>query len=323
MSGRVGTRLPAALRRLIGPAVVSTLFAVLGLTVPAVIVAVVGVVLLIVGVVRPGWGDAFDRALGRVGAAIAAGFSWAALGAVWALAFAPAWAIGRLLRREPLRPQGTAPSASWVGRSGTDDLTTSTFVTELHLGPPPAGRWRWVAQVPRFTGWVVIVLALNYGIGWTYDEFIGSHDRPDSTDGRAAIDPAALAATPALDGDDWAEGHFVELNALPWQYEPYVLSRIDDTEGATITIRDGARVSHLATAAGEDQTEVWFFGGGTAFGAGQRDEHTVPSAFARAAAAAGDPVRVVNLAVPGHTIWQQWQRYERRVADEGPPDMRS
>ncbi|MEL7209703.1 MAG: hypothetical protein AAGK32_15955, partial [Actinomycetota bacterium] len=68
--------------------------------------AVAAVVVLVLGLAAPAWAERLDRFLQMVGAVIAAVVSWVALGVVWALSIGPAWLIGRVARREPLRPKG-------------------------------------------------------------------------------------------------------------------------------------------------------------------------------------------------------------------------
>ncbi|MEL7208163.1 MAG: SGNH/GDSL hydrolase family protein, partial [Actinomycetota bacterium] len=72
---------------------------------------------------------------------------------------------------------------------------------------------------------------------------------------------------------------------------------------------------------GGDALEVWFFGGSTMFGEGQRDEHTIPSEIARIAADEGLTVRPVNFGHQGWVLWQEMLKFEQEVAREGPPDL--
>ncbi|MEL7209704.1 MAG: hypothetical protein AAGK32_15960, partial [Actinomycetota bacterium] len=245
--------------------------------------------------------------------------SWVALGVVWALSIGPAWLIGRVARREPLRPKGGTLGIGWSERSEQAPLVNAMFADEEALGSNATPRFGWISAVPRFVGWMMILVLVNYGAGWAYDELAGTRDTPDGTSLSIGDDPTFVAATPALVDESWALGHLEELADLEYEYEPYVLTRVLDADGPTVTVEDGVRRSYEPTAAGGP--EVWFFGGGTAFGQGQRDEETIPSVFARAAEDAGAPVRVVNLAQPGHTTWQQWQLFERTLAVRPAPDV--
>jgi hypothetical protein len=66
---------------------------------------------------------------------------------------------------------------------------------------------------------------------------------------------------------------------------------------------------------------VFFFGGSTMFGAYQRDEHTIPSQFARLAEAERRPVRVVNYGVIGYGIWQELELLEELLTRGDIPDL--
>ncbi len=60
---------------------------------------------------------------------------------------------------------------------------------------------------------------------------------------------------------------------------------------------------------------VWFFGASALFGDGQRDDHTIPSEFARLAEADGIPVEVRNYGRPGIAMWQELELFEQLVVD--------
>lgn len=55
----------------------------------------------------------------------------------------------------------------------------------------------------------------------------------------------------------------------------------------------------------EPELVVWFFGGSTMFGFGQRDEHTIPSEIVRSPAADGHRIEAVNVGTPTWAIWQE------------------
>jgi hypothetical protein len=67
---------------------------------------------------------------------------------------------------------------------------------------------------------------------------------------------------------------------------------------------------------------VWITGGSAAFGIGQRDDHTIASELVRLAAEEGIALDVHNLAVPGWTLWQEYQGVLARLATDAPrPDL--
>jgi hypothetical protein len=66
---------------------------------------------------------------------------------------------------------------------------------------------------------------------------------------------------------------------------------------------------------------VWFLGGSTMFGLGQRDEHTIPSEVARIAEEAGTPITAVNFGWSSYVAWQEAGLLRRLVAERGSPDL--
>lgn len=94
-----------------------------------------------------------------------------------------------------------------------------------------------------------------------------------------------------------------------------------DVESEYINVQDGERsTSHPPSRLGEPLT-VWFFGGSAAFGAGQRDAHTIPSELVGLAARDGVAIEVHNYAVPATVNWQSAMLLVARLAWDRPPDL--
>ena len=91
-----------------------------------------------------------------------------------------------------------------------------------------------------------------------------------------------------------------------------------DFAGTHINITDGVRHSYVPA---DPQLTVWFFGGSTMFGLGQRDEHTIPSEFARLAEADGIAIEAVNLGVSGHTNWGATEVFSHALTSGPPPNV--
>jgi len=66
---------------------------------------------------------------------------------------------------------------------------------------------------------------------------------------------------------------------------------------------------------------VWFMGGSTMFGIGQRDEHTIASEVARIAADAGMPIDARNYGTSAYVGWQEAGLLRRLMAREDRPDL--
>lgn len=120
----------------------------------------------------------------------------------------------------------------------------------------------------------------------------------------------------------WADRYLAELEAVRMTYVPYLGPREEPVHGRYINSVDGIRASYEpAGADDEDLPEVWFFGGSTLWGEGQRDAHTIPSEVARLAEHAGRPVRVSNFGERGYTAFQEFLVFEQELARRPAPDL--
>jgi hypothetical protein len=106
-------------------------------------------------------------------------------------------------------------------------------------------------------------------------------------------------------------------------YHPFLVQRLRPFAGRYIHIDSaGIRASYEpAVPAGTRPITVFFFGGSTMWSEGARDEHTLPSEFARIAESEGVPVRVVNY---GEFQWVSWQEallFSQLVESGNVPDV--
>ena len=102
---------------------------------------------------------------------------------------------------------------------------------------------------------------------------------------------------------------------------PYIGPRVRSVRGRYINSADGVRRSYEPRgSAGEEAIEIWFFGGSTTWGEGQRDGHTIPSEVARAAERDGVVVRAVNFGERGYTNFQEFLLLEQQLAERPAPD---
>jgi len=106
-------------------------------------------------------------------------------------------------------------------------------------------------------------------------------------------------------------------------YEPFLVQGTHEFHGRHLNTTDVERVTYRPAAGrdGDRPQRVAFFGGSVVFGIGQRDEHTIPSEFARVAEEAGVSVEVHNYGVPRWVAWQELQYAERILDHEGPFDL--
>ncbi|OWY63546.1 hypothetical protein B7486_52495, partial [cyanobacterium TDX16] len=201
---------------------------------------------------------------------------------------------------------------------------------------PPSPGWRsrsWRAVQVLVTAVVLLVL-LDLAAGWAWDRTLGSPDEaavdtPFVASAEEGGNPAAerlvdtseRADVPAMADAPWAEEYFFELDTLRSRWDPFLVNRAYPTSGEHISTTEDTRVSYEPAGLAEDAPVVWFFGGSTTFGEGQRDEHTIPSEVARLSEEAGSPVRVVNFGQRGWVIWQEALQLERQLAVREAPDL--
>jgi hypothetical protein len=307
-------RASTRIARLLAPVLVAAALWLLGRSVLAAGVLVAAAVLAVVTFARPAWAERIAGAFAAFGRVLANGLSWVLLAVVEVLVVIPVSALARLARRDPLHAVGDG-TTRWE-RHASRVRAERTFGSD----PRPAvsrGRvGRVVAAVPRVVGVVVLVALVNYGLGWTWDEWFGSHEQPSATEGLSVDE---LARAEVFRDDPWAPAYWASFAALQPDPVPFLLTRVPDIEGPDITSTGGVRRSYEPAAA--DAREVWFFGGGAAWGEGQRDLQTIPSEVARLAEAAGSPVRIVNFGQPGYTTWQSALLFEQQLAVRPAPDL--
>jgi hypothetical protein len=96
-----------------------------------------------------------------------------------------------------------------------------------------------------------------------------------------------------------------------------------DHASSMVNVRDGVRVTSASTCTGCPEVTMWLTGGSVAFGLGQRDVGTVASELVRIASADGIALRVLNLAVPGRTLWQEVEGIQARrmLGTDANPDL--
>lgn len=193
-------------------------------------------------------------------------------------------------------------------------------------------------------GWLLLALAVDIGLGASFEAIHPRVDEVDevplaappvqadteSTDDRSGrclgefrmpAEARERAAAPAYGDEPWVDEYWCEFSRLHSGYRPFLYSRVDDTRQPLINSDDGVRRSYRADTASGDAPVVWFFGGSTMWGWGQRDAHTIPSEVARLAEDAGTPIDVVNF---GQLAWVQWQEVlalEQELATRPAPDM--
>lgn len=297
------------------PFVIAGVLALLGHALPAAVLAAFGTTMAQLDAVRPDLTRRADARITAVATGLGHGVGAVALTLVWALLLIPAWCITRLLRRD-----GLDAGRGWAAHPVAEDTApTDAFGVEPRMAVPASIGQRLTTFVPLALGWLAIAVALNYGAGWLWDEFVGSHDTPAAIALAPLDDPAVIARRPALVDQVWALDHLTDYQSLEYRYRPFLMEELVDGTYGDIVVRDARRRTFEPAGLGADAPEIWLFGGSTVFGKGQRDDHTVASELARLAAAGGTPVRVLNFGNPGYTSYQEWQVFERQLASGRRP----
>lgn len=182
--------------------------------------------------------------------------------------------------------------------------------------------WR---VVPAVVGCLVLLVAIDLAVGEAWRALTGP-DREVDTVALAAQDlPPARdrrVDEPSMADAPWADRYFAEMEAVDWEYVPYIGPREAPVRGRYLTSVDGVRRSYEpAVGPGEDAVTVWFFGGSSLWGEGQRDLHTIPSEVARLAEDDGVALRVSNFGVRGYTAFQEYLVFEQELGRREPPDL--
>ena len=178
-------------------------------------------------------------------------------------------------------------------------------------------------------GWLVLLVAVDAGIGFAWDELVGSHDDPPSLDARIMHNDAPATRlprdsrvdSPAMAPYPWRHEYFRQFLGLRYTYLPYLYPRVRETATSYFNSQDGVRRSYEPDVSRAGTPVVWFFGGSTMWGEGQRDQHTIPSEVARLAEADGRPIQVVNFGERGYTNWQEMMLFEQELAHRRSPDL--
>lgn len=238
-------------------------------------------------------------------------------GAGFLLVVLPAWAWNRLRRRDVLR---TPDAGRWQRLPRVPVPPTSLGGAPIVAGRRPL--WRTLVGAVEV---VLLVLAINYAAGWTFDRVSG-RTGPNSiaeamgSAPRARVDDPRVDS-PAMAGAPWAKRYFADLQATSVGYWPFTEYRPEPYESPHLNLDGWTRRSYQTPGETARRPVVWMFGGSTTFGEGQRDDHTIASELVRLAERNGTPITVANFGQRGWTHWQEMLLFEQRLALEPPPDL--
>lgn len=299
-------------------------------------VAALAVLLLVVGILLPRAATALDIAVARAADLAAKGVSFVISWIAWAATVLPCWIWSRLSRAEPLRSTWVDQNSNWLlasaaqRRAPSGEVLTATR-TSVAEAPRRRGPGRWIATAAvvlltvAVSGFLVSrispgLLNLDRLRGGADERVTGAETAPVRAIklDAAAFDGLAVDSY-AHEDEHWAPRLFGELSQLQYRPDPFLGLFLRDFDGEYVNVRDGHRVSSSVT---NPTITVWFFGGSTMFGIGQRDDHTIPSVVARLARDDGIRLKVVNYGYSGFVNWQETQLFEQLLTSSAePPDL--
>lgn len=301
------------LRRAVPPIVLGAAAWWIGAPHLAVGALVAAAVLTVLGLAAPSSAAAVDRAVRRVAERVGHVLARVLLSVVWVVLVLPVWAVSSAYRR--LRGRPTLAAAGWQGVR-TDAAASGQRTFEVPFGVAEGG-----SVLLRLASLVVAVLL---GVA------AAAHLWPERTVDRVQAAPVvyrpqvfepgaqAQVVAYAFADEPWGDqaiSDAAKTSAIPDQLLGW---RGRDVRTQYVNVVDGRRVSYQP----EDPTlTVWFFGGSTMFGDGQRDEHTIPSVVARLAEAEGVPIRVVNFGAGSYNNFQGTLAFLDALTREEPPDV--
>lgn len=323
----------------VGPIIVADISWVRTASVPVLIgCALATVALLELSARAPRLVHAIDDRLARASLAVAHGLSWLLASLAWLLIVLPLWALGRLTRYSPLDLGWATRDSAWLTLGSQRDGSHRN-ADARHLGAPeiaPTRKVKWQSRL-RAIPIVAVVLLL---LAPTIDDRVLNRDTGSSQQA-AIIDlrSGANASGPLIGADPedgpvtwngtvideatfgkapWSRRLFAELNSYGTTKDRILGTRLVDHRGRYFNIEDGLRVSYEAE---DPKLTVWFFGGSTMIGIGQRDGYTIPSAVGRIAEEDGIPLEVRNFGVSGDVSWQEVLRFAEALEGREAPDV--
>ena len=242
------------------------------------------------------------------------------LGAIgWLLAVLPVWATGRIVGYSPLARARSA--TAWESSEHAAEPIGRRSGSMSGSSPRPGPR-----RVARNAVGLLLVAALCGGVVLAVRRPAvlakvrpwGPRSQHDLPGGGVELNGLPVDSY-AHEDEPWAKDLAREINDAGAFFDFFLGARPNDFEGRYLTIRDHRRVSYVPEGA---EVVVWFFGGSTMYGVGQRDLHTLPSVVARLAERDGIRIEPVNFGMQGYVNWTETQLFAMALTSELPkPDL--
>lgn len=275
--------------------------------------------------------------------AISRAVLWAVALLGWAVVLMPMWLVRRATGQD-LHSASPTDRSAFVGRDSgrTPDLRARRPGSPAGASGPPNGPTRSIVAVAVVLGLIALVgVAGSARSGRVADPARGEAPGAVELTGQVApatgvIDlreraaavggPVRWAGLPvddyAHEDEPFAQDLFRELSVATPRPDPMLGARLVDARGDHVNIVDGRRATWQPDSPGAAEVTVWYFGGSTMFGIGQRDDHTIPSVVAKLAETDGITVRSWNFGVSADVNWTETLRFAEALGSDLPrPDL--
>lgn len=282
----------------------------------------------------PGLISAVERSIERVAEFVADILSRALAVIAWVTLLLPTWAMSRLARYDQL-DHGSEPNATaWattIVESPSDATWNARRLGGRESEPTAAVRRRLTLRALLS---VLLIAAVSIPVVRGAVAGPWSTGQADTLDlRRRSAEPGKPADIPdsqlkwngfrvdsyAHEHEPWIGDFFRELLGVQPIPDLMLGSRNGDFHGRYLNVVDGIRASYEPP---DPSLVVWFFGGSTMYGIGQRDDHTIPSVVAHQAEADGIRITAVNFGVSGDVNWQETIRFMEALESGRPlPDL--
>lgn len=281
----------------------------------------------------PGTAARVDRSVDRLGRVIAVGVSTLLASVSWGLFVLPTALASRVVRHDPLSSGWVSARSAWLelgparyrvlreetldsGRTYSRDLrrgraarrraAARTLLLFLPICITAVALWSSSVNLPWVGSPVTASATPSAAASGSISEEAPPEQQAEDPDASGGTFTAPFEDDPAFDNEPWARD--LRLNLLDsWNNLEFSGTsgwRIRDGTSEYISVADGERRTVEPDPSLGPPVEVWFFGGSVAFGAGQRDEHTIPSELVKRAGDDGIPLRARNFGVPATVNWQ-------------------
>lgn len=304
---------------------------------------VAAVAVLIVGLAAPVTAAQVDNVLRRVSETISHAIGLVLSALAWALLVLPLWAVTRAVGHSPLDLGWATPKTNWVrvgDRARRPDGRPAHPERMGAVEPQPSDQTRRRSRRRLLALAPLVVVALLVAIPPLLRRYGIVDSRPMAIDLKGSVDRAGQPGAPtatvppntpipkmfngvpvdgyAHAGEPWAAEHLRAVSVAKY-FPDYTLGiRPGDFSSPYLNVEEGRRVTY--TPAGANLT-VWFFGGSTMFGIGQRDEGTIPSVVAKLAERDGIRIRALNFGASGYVNWQETVLMAQKLSELPKPDL--